>query len=176
MAYLEVFTRGLIGLVFLLSAWSKMPIGDRFGEFAASLAGMRLLPGRFARPAATLVVAAEAVTPVLLLTIPVLGFALAAALLLGFTVSIVTVLRRGTRATCRCFGGSAPARFRWHHVARNVALLVVTATGTAAVSAQPSVPWQVAAVGSAAGLAVALLVAHLDDLVGLFAPIPAGDL
>jgi hypothetical protein len=173
MAYVAVFTRSLIGLVFLLSAWSKLPLGNRFDEFAASLTDMRLLAGRYVRPVAALVVAGEAAVPVLLLTLPVPGFAVAGALLLGFSAAIAVVLRRGTPAACRCFGRARPAQFRWHHAVRNAVLLGVAGAGAAAVAVHPSVPWQVAVVAVPAGLVVAALVAHLDDLVDLFAPVRA---
>jgi hypothetical protein len=173
MAYVEVFSRSLIGLVFLLSAASKAPIGTRFADFRTALSDMRLLGPRVVRPVAAVVVLGEAAVPLLLLTLPPAGFAVAGVLLLGFTAAIVAVLRRGTPAACRCFGGSRPAPFRWHHVVRNAALLVVAGVGAAAVSSEPSTRWQEAVVATAAGLVVAVLVAHLDDLVDLFTPFRA---
>jgi hypothetical protein len=53
MAYVEVFSRGLIGLVFLLSGCAKTPSGG-------SLSGMRLLRREAVRPVAAVVVAGEA--------------------------------------------------------------------------------------------------------------------
>jgi hypothetical protein len=173
MAYVEVFSRSLIAVVFLLSAWSKRPVGNRFEEFAGSLAAMRVLGARSVRPVAGLVVAAEAAVPVLLLALPWPGFVVAGGLLLGFCVAIVVVLRRGTAAECRCFGGARPARFRWHHVVRNAALIAVAGAGVVAVAAGPALPWPVVAVMAPPGLIVAVLVAHIDDLVDLFAPVRA---
>lgn len=173
MAYVEVFSRSLIGLVFLLSAVSKLPVGNRFEEFVGSLAAMRVLGRRYARPVAAVVVAGEAAVPVLLLLLPLPGFVVAALLLLGFCAAIVTVLRRGTPAACRCFGGAKPARFQWHHVVRNAVLIAVAGVGIAAVASGPSLPWQTVVVTAPAGLIVAVLVARLDDLVELFAPVKA---
>lgn len=173
MAYVEVFSRSLIGVVFLLSAWSKRPLGGRFEEFVGSLAGMRVVGRRSVRPVAAVVVAGEAAAPVLLLVLPLPGFVVAGLLLLGFCAAIVTVLRRGTPAACRCFGGAKPAQFRWHHVARNAVLIAVAGAGAAAVTADPSLPWPVVAVAGAAGLVVAVLVTRIDDLIDLFAPLPA---
>jgi hypothetical protein len=171
MAYVEVFCRSVLGLLFVLSAWSKLPLGSRFDEFAASLAAMRLLGGRSVRPVAALVVAGEVAVPVLLLVLPLPGFVLAGVLLAAFLTAIVVVLRRGTAAACRCFGGAKPVRFRWHHVVRNALLLGVAGAGVAAVVADPSVPWEATVVTVPAGLVVAVLVAHTDDLVDLFAPV-----
>jgi hypothetical protein len=173
--YVEVFSRCLIGVVFLLSAWSKLPVADRFRQFAGSLAAMRLLPERLVGPVAAGVVAAEAAVPLLLLPLPVralavAGFALAAVLLLGFAVAIVAVLRRGVQASCRCFGGSREARFRPHHVVRNLVLVAVAGLGLGAALLQPSVPWQVLALAVPPAFIAAVLVTHLDDVVDLFAP------
>ncbi|GIJ43784.1 methylamine utilization protein MauE [Virgisporangium aliadipatigenens] len=173
MAYVEAFSRCLIGLVFLLSAASKAPVGGGFTQFRDSLSEMRLLAPRAVRPVAALVVLGEAAVPLLLSTLPAAGFAAAAVLLLGFTAAIVTVLRRGTPAACRCFGGGRPARFRRYHVARNAVLLVVSGIGAAAVRADPPTRWPEAMVAAAAGIVVAVLVTRLDDLVELFTPLRA---
>jgi hypothetical protein len=176
-AYVEVFSRCLIGVVFLVSAWSKRPGSGRFRQFSDSLAAMRLLPSRAVVPVAGVVVAAETAVVLLLLPQPVrllaaAGFALAVVLLLAFAVSIGMVLRRGVQASCRCFGGSGSAPFRRHHIARNLVLVAVAVAGLVAVLAEPALTWEAVILGAVPGAVVALLVTRLDDLVALFTPAP----
>jgi hypothetical protein len=177
-SYVEVFCRCLIGVVFLVSAVSKLRGGRQFREFASSLRGMRLLPGRLVAPVAAVVAAAELAVPVLLAPLPVpslvvAGFALAALLLAGFAVAIVVVLRRGVQASCRCFGGSGAAPFGWHHVIRNGVLTVVAALGGYAALGTSAVDLQALALTAPLGLVAALVTVRLDDIVDLFSPMSA---
>jgi hypothetical protein len=170
-AYVDVFCRCVIGVVFLVSAWSKRP--GSFKEFSDSLAAMRLLPARSVVPVAAFVVFVEAAVVLLMVLLPAPGFALAVVLLLAFAGSIGVVLRRGVQASCRCFGGSGAAPFRPHHIVRNLVLVAVAVAGLVAVLTGPALTWQAAALGAVPGAVVALLVTRLDDLVALFAPAPA---
>jgi hypothetical protein len=176
-AYVEVFGRCLIGVVFLFSAWSKRPGSGRFTQFSDSLAAMRLLPARFVVPVATVVVCAETAVVLLLMPQPlrplaVAGFALAIVLLLGFAVSIGLVLRRGVQASCRCFGGSGAAPFRRHHIIRNLVLVVAAGAGLVAALAEPAITWEAVTLGGVPAVVLALLTTRLDDVVELFAPAP----
>lgn len=177
MAYVEVFSRCLIGVVFLFSAWSKRPGSGRFQQFSDSLAAMRLLPARLVVPVAAVVVGAETAVVLLLLPQPlhlvaVAGFALAIVLLLGFAVSIGMVLRRGVRASCRCFGGSSSAPFRRHHIVRNLVLVAAAGAGLVAGLAGPAFTWEAVTLAGAPAVVLALLTTRLDDVVELFAPAP----
>jgi hypothetical protein len=169
-AYVEVFSRCVIGVVFLVSAWSKRP--GSFTQFSDSLATMRLLPARAVVPVAGVVVGLETVVVLLMALLPAPGFALAVVLLLGFAGAIAVVLRRGVQASCRCFGGSGAAPFRVHHIVRNLVLVAVAVAGFVAVLAGAALTWQAVALGAVPGVVVALLVTRLDDLVALFAPAP----
>ncbi|GIJ59601.1 methylamine utilization protein MauE [Virgisporangium aurantiacum] len=172
-----MFGRCLIGVVFLFSAWGKRPGAGRFRQFSDSLAAMRVLPTRFVRPVATVVVGAETAVVLLLLPQPlrplaVAGFALAIVLLLGFAVSIGLVLRRGVQASCRCFGGSGAAPFRRHHIVRNLVLVTAAGAGLVAALAEPAITWEAVALGGGPAVVLALLTTRLDDVVELFAPAP----
>jgi hypothetical protein len=177
-AYVEVFGRFLIGMVFLFSAWSKRPGSGRFTQFRDSLAAMRLLPARFVVPVATVVVGAETAVVLLLLVpqplhlIAVAGFALTIVLLLGFAVSIGLVLRRGVQASCRCFGGTGAAPFRRHHIVRNLVLVAAAGAGLVAALAEPAFTWEAVTLAGAPAVVLALLTTRLDDVVELFAPAP----
>jgi hypothetical protein len=177
-SYIEVFGRCLIGVVFLVSAVSKLRGSRQFREFAASLTAMRLLPSRLVTPVAAVVAATELAVPVLLAPLPVpglaaAGFAIAALLLAGFAVAIVVVLRRGVQASCRCFGGSGAAPFGRHHVVRNAVLTLIAGLGVYASLGQPTVDLQVLALAGPLGLVGALVTVRLDDLVDLFSPLSA---
>ena len=171
MSYLSVGARVLIGLVFLVSAGTKLRGRGSFVAFRSSLADMRLLPPALVGPVAAAVVAAEAAIPVLLLppATQAAGFAVALLLLLAFSVGIARVLATGTAASCRCFGVSA-APFGRRHLVRNGALAAVAAAGLVAAvtaSADGARPAGIAVVAGAA-LVAALVVVMLDDVVELF--------
>jgi hypothetical protein len=132
---------------------------------------MRLVPDRAVLLVAVLVVAGEvAVAGLLALSHPaVVGFVLAATLLVVFTAAIVAVLRRGTIASCPCFGASA-APFGRRHLVRNGALLAVAGAGTVTTAITPSAGLAVAGVVIAIGIGAltAAVVVLLDDVVYLF--------
>jgi hypothetical protein len=162
MSALALAARCLLGVVFLVSALSKRD----FSAFSVSLRRMRVMPAGWVRPVGILVVAAEALT-VVLLAIPgtALGFALAVVLLGTFTAAIVAVLSRGIAEPCPCFGPKA-APLGWEHLGRNAFLLVVAILGGFASSGAASTGALV--VAAAAGVVVGALITRLDDLVALF--------
>jgi hypothetical protein len=158
----------LIGLVFAVSATSKLRDFDGFARSVPSL--VPAWPGR-ARLLATTTTALEALVPPLLIAPPTAsyGFGLAAALLAAFTTGIAASIRRGRRATCRCFGpSSVPLGPR--HLVRNGALLTCAALGGLSPGGLP--PAGGIAVAAAAGLVGAVLIVALDDIVDLFVRTP----
>jgi Methylamine utilisation protein MauE len=164
MEYVRAGCAGLIALVFLTSAVSKLR--DLRG-FEASLPALAPVPSGLLRPLAVAVVAAEGAVPVLSVIPPAIsyGFGLAGVLLVAFTVAITLALRRGRRAPCRCFGASStPIGPR--HVVRNATLLAVTALGASAPGGHPEPAGL--AVAAAAGLVGAILIVAFDDIVDLF--------
>lgn len=173
-AYLATGLRCLIGTVLLLALCGKAARRGGFGAFVSSLRGLRLLPARYARPAAVAVVAGEGAV-VVALALPrqaaaAWGFSLAAALLAVFTAGVGLALRRGARAPCRCFGGAAEPLGR-HHLVRNVLLTGLALLGAVISAAEPP-PADPAgtAVSAAAGVVLGGLVAVLDELIALFRP------
>lgn len=170
MRYLDPVCRGLLLVVFLWSATSKIRSRRSLREFASSLSTMRLVGVRHAGPVAVSVAGAEAVV-VALLAIPPLraaGFLAAGALLSLLTGGVALVLRRGEAAPCRCFG-SSPVPLGRRHLIRNVLLVGVALVGLLAQTGQPALAGSL--VAGAAGALLGLLVAELDEIVQLFAPI-----
>jgi uncharacterized membrane protein YphA (DoxX/SURF4 family) len=168
---LDLFAVGcrcLVAVVFVLSVSGKVCSRTAFAGFVGSVG--TLVPrwrGR-RRSIAAGVVAVETVI-VVLLAVPAtarVAAALAAVVLLGFTTAIVAALRRGSTASCRCFGASTVQLGR-RHVVRNGLLLAAVAVATA-IDQVPSDPaWVVLAV--IAGVIGGVLVALFDELVDLFA-------
>ncbi|BEL05301.1 methylamine utilization protein MauE [Actinoplanes sichuanensis] len=169
MSYALVGARVLIGLVFAVSAVTKL---RAFAAFRVSLAAMRVVPRPLVGPVAVGVVAAESAIPVLLLVpgAQAAGFVVAVLLLAAFSAGIARVLATGTTASCRCFGVSA-APFGRHHLYRNAVLTVVAAAGLIAAVRPGQGPAPAgAAVAAGAAAVAALVVVMLDDIVELFRP------
>jgi len=166
MHYVALSCRCLIGLVFLISAATKVtPRG--FREFAESLRTMNVLSDPLVRTVAPAVVCAEAaVAASLAWTASARAGAVLAALLLAvFSVAIVRSLTRNANATCRCFGAGG-GRLGVRHVVRN-ALLFVSCLVVTAGSAAPEDP-EVAVAAAGAGIFAALLVVGMDPVAELF--------
>ncbi|MGK5552102.1 MauE/DoxX family redox-associated membrane protein [Actinomadura kijaniata] len=178
MEYLAFGCRVLIGLVFALSAFSKLRSRPAFAEFAAVTRTLlrALVPGRSAgragaRRVGAAVAVLEAAVPVLLVVpaaVPA-GHAVALALLAAFAAGIAAALRGGVRTACRCFGASA-APLGARHLARNGVLALAALTGLVAgpgrvAAAEPAG----LAVAATAAAVLALLVIRFDDLIDLFA-------
>lgn len=176
MGYLALTCRCLLGVVFLAAVTTKVRGATAFGRFADSLVPFAAVTYRWRRPVAVGVVVAEAAVPVLL-AVPAwtqVGFGWAVLVLAAFTTAIVRSLRRGIRAPCHCFGPSARP-LGSGHVTRNVALGLAGLVGAVATpSAAPTGPTPAAVLAAAAlGLALAVPVLWLDDLVDLFSVRPS---
>ncbi len=176
MAIAALACRGLIGMVFAVSVFSKVRSGSAFRAFTSWLAALPLPPGLVrtvgSTPGALMVAASEAAVVLLLAlawTWPA-GLLLAAGVLAVYTAGTAVAARSGTRVPCRCFGeASAPIGAR--HVARNVVLLAIAAAGAAQTAAglsasQPRPAGIALALGVAA--AAAMSVVFLDDIAALF--------
>ncbi|MDW5326952.1 MauE/DoxX family redox-associated membrane protein [Plantactinospora sp. KLBMP9567] len=171
--YVAVACRALVFGVFLCSLISKLRGPVAYSSFVASAGELLGRPRRGVAAAAAGTVIAEAAVTVLVVipaTAPA-GLALAAALLVAFSVAVVLAMRRGQRSPCRCFGASetplgAP------HVVRNMLLVVVCLVGFVATTATTDGSRHPAGVVVALTVAAAVLpfILRLDDLVALFRP------
>lgn len=183
MAYVALACRCMVGLVFAASVLSKLRGREAYARFVSATG--RLRPGWvfFRIPAGAVaggVIAAEATVLVLLVPpgtawMAWMGFALAGLLAMAFAAAVLAALRRGDRAPCHCFGGSARPLGRVHLV-RNVVLAAAAGLGMAAgaVTAGPLKPaGGIAAV--VAGAVVAAVVVTADDVAGLFRPVVSLD-
>ncbi|MEU4568402.1 MauE/DoxX family redox-associated membrane protein [Micromonospora sp. NPDC023956] len=169
MPHLVVACQGLLAVVLLVSATSKLRSGQALRALADSLVAMRLVRSRWAVRITAALAVAEAVVAVLLL-VPATrraGFAAAAVLLAVLAGGVARVLARGTAQPCRCFGASALPLSR-RHLARNVLLGTAALPGLVAAPPAPALAGTLLALltGALAGL----LVTALDDIVTLFAP------
>ncbi|WP_432948294.1 MauE/DoxX family redox-associated membrane protein [Kribbella sp. CA-253562] len=169
--YLQFGCQVLLGGVFAVSAGSKLYSRTAFADFTGATARLTGAGAGRARQLAVVVVAAE-VAVVLALILPALvlwGFALGIGLLAVFSAAIVRSLRKGQRASCRCFGASDSPLGK-HHVVRNAALAAFGALGIAAglSGGTSSLDFGPAGVVAFAALIGVALIARLDDLIGLF--------
>lgn len=160
--------------VLAVSLISKLRSRSGFALFADAIADMGLVRASWARPAAALSMAAEAVVLAMLIlpvsTVP--GLAAAAVLFACFAATLATAVRRGVQVACHCFGASSTP-VAWRHVVRGGILCAVafTALCCASVSDTPAFTQigapQMLAATVVAGICVAALV-WIDDLVWLF--------
>ncbi|MFD1933453.1 MULTISPECIES: MauE/DoxX family redox-associated membrane protein [Nonomuraea] len=165
MEYVRIGCVCLVGLVFAVTAVSKL---RDFQGFARSLPALVTVPGRAVRPLAAVVVALEALVPILV-AVPAAtpyGLALAGGLLVAFTAAIAIALRRGQRAPCRCFGASA-APLGARHLVRNSLLIAAASLAVLLPGGSPVLAGTSMALG--AGLIGTILIVSFDDIVDLFA-------
>ncbi len=180
MDYLAIACRCLIGLLFGVSAISKVRAAAAFAEFTtatrALLAAALPGPGRYTAVErwlpSTIVVTETAVAG--LVVVPAsarFGLGLAAVLLTGFTLAIAAAIHRDVRAACRCFGASTTP-LGTAHLIRNGILLLVSSTGLAVGPGEldRTDPAGLVLTVGVATIAV-VVVARLDDLVALFTPL-----
>ncbi|MFF4412673.1 MauE/DoxX family redox-associated membrane protein [Streptosporangium sp. NPDC001559] len=178
MQYLAIGLRCVVGAVFLISSTGKLIGRDTFGDFVASIRDMHLVPPASARSVARIVLGAELATWLLLATptpvTGVAGFVVAAGLLAVFAVVVVLVVRRGTRAACRCFGASAvPMGPR--QAVRNVILAAVAVIGViGTLTPQKGLETAGVLIAVLGGTMLGVLVTALDDIFELFQPMNKG--
>jgi hypothetical protein len=167
--YVVLACRGLTGMVFLVSVFSKVRSGPAFRGFEAWLAGLPVPAARsWPGPVAVVMTAAEAAI-VVLVALPWTaraGLVLAAAVLAVFTAGTWLAVARGADQPCQCFGTSASPLTR-RHVVRDALLCAVAAAGAVGAGSGGARPAGLV-VSLATGLAVALPMVFLDDLAGLF--------
>lgn len=174
-------------VVFGVSAIGKLrnPAG-----FADSLEPLSIVPRRLVRPVAVVLTGVELVAAAALCwgivaavaerpvrqPVALVGLVLAGLLLAVLTAGIAIEIRRGTVATCLCFGVGTH-RLGTRHVVRNLLLLVGVVAGLVTYATAGTTPTRTGAalVALAGGAVVALILIRLDDLVDLFAPIPVRD-
>jgi hypothetical protein len=170
MIYMALACRCLIGLVFAVSAFSKVRSAAAFRDFSSWLNGLPL-PATRGRPAAAVLAGTE-VAIVALLLLPFgwtarAGLTLAAVTLAVFAAGTLLAVRRGVRAPCQCFGASSrPLGMR--HAARDVLMCAAAAAGAVGGGASGAPPAGVV-LSLAAGAVAAMFVVFLDDITALFA-------
>lgn len=174
MTYLAFGCQWLLVAVFAWSATTKLAGRGAFAAFRQATA--RLVPAlrRHAAGAAVAVVCGELATAVAL-AIPatvLVGLAFALVLLTAFAVAVATAIRRGSTASCNCFGRSAQP-LGTHHLVRNAFLLAVAVGGLVAeVSGPADADLAGLVLAGAAATALAALVINADALADLFSAPP----
>ncbi|GAB2788470.1 hypothetical protein GCM10027040_13360 [Halomonas shantousis] len=129
---------GLVGLAFIVLVLLRAVLHKLFDflEFQGFVDDYQLLPERWGRPVAALLVGAELAMLMLLLFAPTrsAGLMLTAALLVAYAAAIAINLRRGrTQIECGC--GGVPQRLNAVLVARNLALAGIALLAASSVPA-----------------------------------------
>lgn len=163
MALVVVACQVLLAAVFAVSAFTKLRSGAALRAFSSSLV---MLPVRVRWSAAVVVAAVEAVVPVAML-FPAVGLSMSGALLVCFSAGIALSIRRGMRASCRCFGASE-VPLGPSHLVRNGLLLAVVVLGGANLAAPGDLTAAGLTIAAVAGLVGAILLIVFDDIADLF--------
>lgn len=159
MPYIEVGCRAVLGLVFLAALAGK---ATGWRAFVSSVPG--LAPGLPAAPVAVAVLAGESAAVALLALGERAGFVLAAVMPAAFATAILLALRRGSTATCRCFGVTAAPLGR-AQIVRNLLLIAVAIIGWVTPGGSVELAGVALALVAAAVLAAVLVL--FDDLADL---------
>ena len=160
--------RAALALLFFVAAGHKL---RDLGRFRATLGEYRLVPDRFAAPAAALLVAAEAAAAGALL-VPgarAAGLLAAAALLFVYGAAIAINLARGRwDIDCGCAGPAVRRPITGWLVARNAVLAAAALAGLAPVHPR-ALLWVDAVTVAGATAALAACYASLDRVIA-YAP------
>lgn len=139
-------------------------------SFVLTVRSFRIVSRRWERLLAWTVVLAEIVTA-LLLAIPAwsaVGLCLAVLLMGAFTVAMLTVLARGERVACGCFGSSTVLIGKMH-IVRNSLIILVAIVGIVTSVTSDDTPvgaWEFGIASAFAIFGVILLVL-LDQLLAI---------
>jgi hypothetical protein len=112
-------------------SWSALGKIKGFSQFASAIRGFRILPDSWASITASIFLAAE-IASVLLFAVggPALlaAFIFTGALLIVYCAALLSVLVRGLRAACNCFGLSKETAGK-RDILRNLLLILCAAGG-----------------------------------------------
>ena len=167
LAYVSLFCRALVGLVFAASALSKLQPGG-FRHLVSWVSQMPVpLASALREPLAVGIVVTEA-TVVVMIGVPAfaaVGLILAAILLAGFLGVTSLLLYRGFGLPCPCFG-SSKTRLGKHHIFRDLVLLAAALVSARGIQEPTPVSPTLAVVLLGAAIGAVLLVAW-DDIAFL---------
>jgi thiol-disulfide isomerase/thioredoxin len=167
MAYAALACRCLVGVVFAVSAISKLRSATAFRAFSSWLSGLPLPAAHSRAAAATLAVAEVVIVVSLLLPWTArAGLALAAVTLAVFAAGLAAVVRSGVPASCQCFGASG-RQVGVRHVARDTMLCAAATAGAIGTGAATRPAAIVLSLG--AGVIASVFALFLDDIAALFA-------
>jgi hypothetical protein len=171
---LQLLCRVVILFVFCLSAGTKV---RNLGEFEVTIADFEVLPRRWSGATARLVLATEGLIAIFFVTggalIPT-AFFLAIILLSIFSFALTSALRRKLKVGCSCFGRTEVA-ISSYDVARNVALVLLSAIGLGTCFARPQIVERHNVILLALmGITTGMFIINLDEIVRtLVRPFPS---
>ncbi len=168
--HVSLLLQSAIGWAFAISLASKVFSVSRFRRFVATITAFRILDARSSMPTAAALVGVEILIIALLLRRPgtwttSIGLVAGIALLLAYSVALLSVLGRRLRIGCNCFGSSTDL-VSGYDVARN-GLLISCGVGALLVGRHASGPllfWP-SLLSAAMGLALVVVVINARTLV-----------
>jgi methylamine utilization protein MauE len=113
------------GIAFVLALAAVAKLAEA-GEFRDTLARTQLVPQPLVEPLATAIPVLELAAAAALILSPVVGAAVAIALLASFSVAAEVVHRRGKVVRCNCFAGVAGGKLGRETTVRNLLLIALT--------------------------------------------------
>jgi hypothetical protein len=162
--------RLFIGGVLVIAAVGKL---RNIRSFVLTVRSFRIVSRRWERLLAWTVVLAEIVTALLLAIHDwsAVGLCLAVLLMGAFTVAMLTVLARGERVACGCFGSSTVLIGKMH-IVRNSFIILVAIVGIVASVTSDDTPVGASVFGIASAFAAfgVVLLVLLDQLLAI--PVP----
>ncbi|WP_420915207.1 MauE/DoxX family redox-associated membrane protein [Micromonospora aurantiaca] len=163
--------RSMLGLVFLVSASSKVRSRPAYLAFTAGLVQTTLVTPRYASAVGAIAVVAEVLVFSLLVWPPAVlfGYILASGTMAVLLGGILVVIRRKVVAPCLCFG-TARVPLGRRQLVRNAGLFTVANLGLVATLLRvgSSDPMVLACAGIAGAVCGSIII-RLDDLVFLLA-------
>ena len=173
-AYLVFFARVFVFLVFTASVFPKFRNID---TFVKTISNFRLLPSGLIKPIAWIFALLELLVVIAAFfggrLLPV-AFIVAVFLLMLFTGALISILARGLRTRCNCFG-SSHRDVSIYDIARNVGIIVITLMGAFALFSENSQPTEIELILkiilALMSASLAFIVVKLDDLLYVLRPV-----
>jgi Methylamine utilisation protein MauE len=160
-----------IACVLAVAIIGKVRSKAAFGEFAASVAQLRVVPLPYSRLVAGGVLTLE-VTGLALLLVPgetVFGLGVGAITLLAFSLVVALEVLSGTHVPCRCFGAD-DAVLSVRHLVRDISLTLLALGGLALWAGGVRLPSDISPRSFTpviAGIVLGFLITRTDDIVYL---------
>jgi Methylamine utilisation protein MauE len=168
-AFVSLFSRIVIGMVFILSFSGKL---RDISSFQNAINEFRLSPEWVSPYLALVFLAGELVVAVAMILggrFLSWGFMLAGLMLVVFSIALLSVIIRRIDASCNCFGSSGDDRVSTYEILRNASFILCAFIGYI-VPAPEQIPYLTAMsiLAGLTGLIFVLIMLNLKNVIELF--------